>query len=103
MKLSFLEQNTITDYNHIGAISGRCLLVQQGKSVAAPPLVGVANKGSQESLSEAPFRQINSFLISVLLGEGNGTHSCILAWIIPWTEESCGLQSMGSKELDMTE
>ena len=80
MKLSFLEQNTITDYNHIGAISGRCLLVQQGKSVAAPPLVGVANKGSQESLSEAPFRQINSFLISVLLGEGNGNpllYSCL--------------------------
>ena len=40
--------------------------------MAAPPLVEVANKGSQESLSEAPFRQILSFLISVLLGEGNG-------------------------------
>ena len=23
------------------------------------------------------------------------THSSILAWRIPWTEESCGLQSMG--------
>ena len=28
-------------------------------------------------------------------GEGNGTHSSILAWRIPWTEESGGLQSMG--------
>ena len=23
------------------------------------------------------------------------THSSILAWKIPWTEEPCGLQSMG--------
>ena len=28
-------------------------------------------------------------------GEGNATHSSILAWQIPWTEESGGLQSMG--------
>ena len=31
------------------------------------------------------------------------THSSILAWRIPWTEEPGGLQTMGSKELDMTE
>ena len=31
------------------------------------------------------------------------THSSILAWRIPWTEELCGLQSMGRKELDTTE
>ena len=30
-------------------------------------------------------------------------HSTILAWRIPWTEEPGGLQSMGHKELDMTE
>ena len=30
------------------------------------------------------------------------THSSILSWEIPWTEESVGLQSMGSQELDMT-
>ena len=30
------------------------------------------------------------------------THSSTLAWRIPWTEESGGLQSMGSQELDMT-
>ena len=34
---------------------------------------------------------------------GNGNHSSILAWIIPWTEEPSGLQSMGCKESDMTE
>ena len=31
------------------------------------------------------------------------THSSILAWRIPWTEEPDGLQSMGSQELDTTE
>ena len=29
------------------------------------------------------------------LEEGMGTHSSILAWRIPWTEEPGGLQSMG--------
>ena len=31
------------------------------------------------------------------------THSSILAWRIPWTEEPVGLQSMGSQQLDTTE
>ena len=31
------------------------------------------------------------------------THSSTLAWKIPWTEEPCKLQSMGSQKLDMTE
>jgi len=30
------------------------------------------------------------------------THSSILAWRIPWTEESGRLQFMGSQKLDMT-
>ena len=30
------------------------------------------------------------------------THSTILAWRIPWTEEPCGLQPMGSQESGMT-
>ena len=31
------------------------------------------------------------------------THSIILAWRSPWTEELGGLQSMGRKESDTTE
>ena len=31
------------------------------------------------------------------------THSSILAWKIPWTEELGGLQPMGSKKSDTTE
>ena len=32
------------------------------------------------------------------LEKGMATHSGILAWRIPWTEEPGGLQSMGSKK-----
>jgi len=37
------------------------------------------------------------------LEKGMATHSSILIWRIPWTEEPGELQSMGGKELDMTE
>ena len=37
------------------------------------------------------------------LEEGMETHSSILAWRIPWTEEPGGLQSIGCTELDTTE
>ena len=33
------------------------------------------------------------------LGGKHGTLSNILAWIIPWTEEPGGLQSMGSQRV----
>ena len=33
------------------------------------------------------------------LKEGMATHSSILAWKIPWTEEPGGLQSMGSQRV----
>ena len=35
--------------------------------------------------------------------EGTAAHSSILAWIISWTEEPGGLQSIGHKELDTNE
>ena len=33
------------------------------------------------------------------LANGKATHSIILAWEIPWTEEPGGLQSMGSQRV----
>ena len=36
------------------------------------------------------------------LEKGMATHSSILPWEIPWTEEPGGLRSMGSQESDMT-
>ena len=38
-----------------------------------------------------------------LLEKQMATHSSILAWRIPWTEEPGGLQSMGSQRVDRTE
>ena len=38
-----------------------------------------------------------------LLEEGMATHSSILAWRIPWTEESRGYSPRGRKESDTTE
>ena len=41
-----------------------------------------------------------SLLLSVSLEKETATHSSILAWEIPWTEEPGGLQSMRSQESD---
>ena len=38
------------------------------------------------------------FHFTSLLGGGNGTHSSVLVWEIPWTEKPGGLQSMGSQK-----
>ena len=35
--------------------------------------------------------------------QGKTTHSSILAWIIPWTEEPGRLSPWGCKELETTE
>ena len=37
------------------------------------------------------------------LEEGMATHSSILDWTVPWTEEPGGLHSWGRKESDTTE
>ena len=47
--------------------------------------------------------QIESLRWEYPLQKGIATHSRILAWRIPWTEEPSRLQSMDHKELDATE
>ena len=47
--------------------------------------------------------QVQSLGWEDLLEKEMATHSSILAWKIPWTEEPGKLQSMGSQELDTTE
>ena len=37
------------------------------------------------------------------LENGTATHSSILAWRTPWTEESGGLQSMGSQRVRLSD
>ena len=55
-----------------------------------------ANAGDSGDLSSVPGQ-------GGPLEESVTTHSSIIAWRIPWTEEPGGLQSMGHKESDMTE
>ena len=37
------------------------------------------------------------------LKEGMATHSSVLAWRIPWTEEPVGYSPQGHRESDLTE
>ena len=54
-------------------------------------------------MQETQETQVQSLGQEDSLKEEMATHSSILAWTIPWTEEPGGLQSLGHKELDMTE
>ena len=50
-------------------------------------------------LQETQETQVRSLGWEDPLEEEMATHSCILAWRIPWTKEPEGLQSMGSQRL----
>ena len=58
------------------------LVAQMGKSLPAMQETRVRSLGQEDPL-----------------GEGMATHSRILAWRIPRTEEPGGLQSMGSQRV----
>ena len=44
--------------------------------------------------------QVQSLSLEDPLEKGTATHSSILAWMIPWTEEPGGLQSLGSQRVE---
>ena len=50
-----------------------------------------------KNLPAMPVTQVRSLGWEDPLEKGMATHSSILAWRIPWTEEPGGLQSMGSQ------
>jgi len=52
-----------------------------------------------KSLPEMQEIQVQSLGQEDPLEKGMATHSTILAWKIPWTEESGRLQSMGSQRV----
>ena len=54
----------------------------------------VKNPSAMQELQET---QVWSLDWEDPLQKGMATHSSILAWEIPWTEEPGGLQSMGSE------
>ena len=49
------------------------------------------------AMQETPETWVRSLSGEDPLEEGMATHSSILAWRIPWTEEPGGLESIGSK------
>ena len=50
-------------------------------------------------MQETEEMQVQSLGREDPLEEGMATHSSILAWRIPWTEEPAGLQSMRSQRV----
>ena len=52
-----------------------------------------------KNLPETWETQVQSLGQEDPLEKGMATHSSILAWRIPWTEESDGIQSMGSQRV----
>ena len=59
----------------------------------------VMNPLARQELQETQVRSLGG---EDPLEEEMATHSSILAWEIPWTEEPGRLQSIGSQELDTT-
>ena len=57
-------------------------MTQAGKNPLVMKVTGVRSLGQEDPLEE-----------------GMATHSSILAWRIPWTEEPGRLQSMGSQRV----
>ena len=64
---------------------GEIIGLPGGSAVKNPP-ANSENLGSIPGLGRSP-------------GEGKATHSSVLAWRIPWTEEPGGLQSMESQRV----
>ena len=78
------------------------LTLHQALGASVSHVLQPASGGSDFSFSwlrimSPGFEFLLCYLIAVwlLTGEGNGYHSSILAWRIPWTEEPSDLQSMG--------
>jgi len=55
-------------------------------------------KRAKEKLEKTSYLETSS----AIMEKEMATHSRILAWRIPWTEEPGRLQSMGLQELDTT-
>ena len=63
---------------------------------------GFTGGSAVKNLSAMQKTQVQSLGQEDPLEKEMATHSSILAWETPWTEEPGGLQSMGSKEMDTT-
>ena len=64
--------------------------------LATPVFLDFLGGSMAENLPTTQETQVQSLDEDDPLEESMATHSSILAWRIPWTEEPGGLQSMGS-------
>ena len=85
-KLSLWYYGLLMDYRQSLMNTGASLVAQRLKRLPAMRETWVRSLGWEDPLEKEM-----------------ATHSSILAWRIPWTEELGGLQSMGRKESDTTE
>ena len=69
-------------YHSICTVAGASLVLQMVKNLPAMQETWVRFLGQEDPLEK-----------------GMATHSSILAWRIPWTEEPGGLQSVGSQRV----
>ena len=67
-----------------------------GESHGRRGLEGCSPWGRQESDTT---EQLHFHFSLSCIGKGNATHSSVLAWKIPGTEEPGGLQSMGQRRM----
>ena len=82
--MSYIQQAICEDTFNIPYVRVRAsLMVQMVKDLPAMWETWVQSLGQEDPLEK-----------------GMATHSSILAWRSPWTEEPSGLQSMGSQRYD---
>ena len=87
MNLTFLNQSVpVADFKQI---------------MSSPGFLGGSVVKNQPAMQETKETWVQSLDVEDALEKEMVTHSSILAWKIPWTEEPGGLQSLGSQELDM--
>ena len=89
--LKILRGKTGMKQTKISCFSGTCVLVESDRHVNVASLVA-------QRLKNLPIMRetwVPSLGWEDPLEKGMATHSSILAWRIPWTEEPGGLQSMG--------
>ena len=80
-----LFQPMSSDLRRLTCSFGACLMAQLIKNLPAK--------------RETPEAWVQSLGQEDPLQKGMATHSTILAWRIPWTEEPSGLQSLGSQRV----
>ena len=85
------EYSQPRDWTHVSYVS-RCVYIYIASQVALVVKNPPANAGDTREEGSIPGSGRSP-------GGGQATHSRILAWRIPWTEEPGGLQSMGSQRV----